>query len=280
MSGVFIFGAGGQVGKELSTIINGAESFPHSGQDKVVNVENFAELETAFSGNPPEIVINASAYTDVDGCEGNRERAFNTNAVAVGNIVKLCRKYSAKFYHISTDYVFDGKKGHYPENAIPSPVNYYGFSKVMGDAMALPYEKSLIVRTSGVYGFKNNFPLFVYNSLKSGKNLKIVRGYYSPIHARMLARSINYIIEKHKDLSGVINIAGIRISRMELARSISEKFKLPFGGVEEVDSIPAWRALRPYDSSLDIEKARSIIDFDFFSVESNLICLEEDIRRN
>ena len=66
MSGVLIFGAGGQVGKELSTIINGAESFAHSGQDKVVNVENFAELETAFSGNPPEIVINASAYTDVD----------------------------------------------------------------------------------------------------------------------------------------------------------------------------------------------------------------------
>ena len=76
MSGVFIFGAGGQVGKELSTIIDGAESFAHSGHDKVVNIENFAELETAFSGNPPEIVINASAYTDVDGCEGSRERAL------------------------------------------------------------------------------------------------------------------------------------------------------------------------------------------------------------
>ena len=116
MSGVFIFGAGGQVGKELSTIIDGAESCAHSGHDKVVNIENFADLETAFSRNPPEIEINASAYTDVVGCEGSRERAFNTNALAVGNIVKLCRKYSAKLYHISTDYVFDGKSGNYSEN--------------------------------------------------------------------------------------------------------------------------------------------------------------------
>ena len=208
--------------------------------------------------NPPDIVINAAAYTDVDGCEIKKEIAFDSNALAVGNLTKLCREYSARFYHISTDYVFDGKSGNYSEYSIPSPVNYYGFSKVLGDYMALSYEKALVIRTSGVYGFKSNFPLFIYNSMKTGKNMKIIKGYYSPIHARMLAKSINYIIEKHSELYGFINIAGVKISRMDLAKAISEKFKLPYKDIEEVDSITALKVLRPYDSSLDINKAKTL----------------------
>ena len=280
MSGIFIFGAGGQVGKELSFIMKGARCFSHSGQNEIANIEKFEELEKVFSMNPPDIVINAAAYTDVDGCEIKKEIAFNSNALAVGNLTKLCRKYSAKFYHISTDYVFDGKSGNYSESSIPSPVNYYGFSKVLGDYMALSYEKALVIRTSGVYGFKSNFPLFIYNSMKTGKTMKIIKGYYSPIHARMLAKSINYIIEKHSELKGLINIAGVKISRIDLARDISEKFKLPYKDIEEVDSIPALKALRPYDSSLDINKAKTLINFDFYSVENNLKYFEEDINRN
>ena len=173
MSGIFIFGAGGQVGKELSFIMKGARCFSHSGQNEIANIEKFEELEKVFSMNPPDIVINAAAYTDVDGCEIKKEIAFDSNALAVGNLTKLCREYSARFYHISTDYVFDGKSGNYSEYSIPSPVNYYGFSKVLGDYMALSYEKALVIRTSGVYGFKSNFPLFIYNSMKTGKNMNL-----------------------------------------------------------------------------------------------------------
>ena len=113
MAGTLIFGAGGQLGKELSIIMKDAICFEHSKESMTTGVENNEWLEKVFSKYKPEVVINAAAYTDVDGCEIHREKAFSTNALAVKNISNLCRKYSSRFYHVSTDYVFDGKTGWY-----------------------------------------------------------------------------------------------------------------------------------------------------------------------
>ena len=279
MAGTLIFGAGGQLGKELSFVMKDAICFEHSKESLTTDVENKEWLEKVFSKYQPEVVINAAAYTDVDGCEIHRERAFSTNALAVKNIANLCGKYSSRFFHVSTDYVFDGKTGSYHENDVPSPINYYGLSKIIGDAFALSYDRTIVIRTSGVYGRKNNFPLFLYNSMKSGNRMKIIKGYYSPIHARLLAKSMMEIIEKHSELHGVINIAGVRVSRMELARSIASRFNLEFNDPEEVDFIPSLKAARPYDSSLDISYGKTIIGFDFYSLDRNLSCFADDLNR-
>ena len=270
LPGTMIFGAGGQLGRELSRIMPDAAAFVHSGPGHILHVDNAGELDDAFRSIQPDIVINASAMTDVDGCETDKNRAYAVNARAVLDIATLCRKHGSIFYHISTDYVFSGREGNYSESSIPDPINYYGFSKSMGDAFALSCENSLVIRTSGVYGYSRNFPMFVYQSLAAGKRVSVIKGFYSPIHARSLATAIADIAGNHEDLTGTINIAGERMSRMQLAQSIAGKFHLDSGLISEVDGIAGLRAARPFDSSLDISYAKSILKSDFYSLDHNL----------
>jgi dTDP-4-dehydrorhamnose reductase len=72
----------------------------------------------------------------------------------VKHIVRASRVLEAYLIHISTDYVFDGKKGLYKEEDLPNPINYYGLTKLLGETYALSYDDSLVIRTSGVLGIK------------------------------------------------------------------------------------------------------------------------------
>ncbi len=265
-----IFGANGQLGRELASLMPDAFAFGHSAPGKTVDIESMKELEPIFESVHPDVVINAAAITDVDSCEIDKDRAYAINATSVLNITQLCRRYDAKLYHISTDYVFDGNTGGYKEYSTPNPINYYGFSKAMGDAFALSYENSSVIRTSGVYGRSRNFPFFTYQSLASGKSINVIKGFYSPIHAKSLAMAIVELMRYHKNLSGIINIAGEKISRVHLAQKIAELFNYNTNLICEVDRITQFKASRPFDSSLDISYARGILKTDFYSTDHNL----------
>ena len=270
MSSLIIFGGSGQLGKNLSFVFPEAVPYsPHSDNRKA-DITNFKRMREIFESERPEIVINASAFTNVDACELEKERAFAVNSLGVLNIASLCREYSSKFIHFSTDYVFSGTKGQYSEDSVPDPINYYGFSKSVGDAYALSLQSSLVVRTSGVYGYGKNFPRFVYDSLNAGKTVNVIEGYYSPITSELLARSVKYLIEHDTNISGILNIAGERISRFDLAKTIATTFNFDSDLIVKVQKLPNMKALRPYDSSLDISKAKRIIDFDFYSIDTNI----------
>jgi len=137
---------------------------------------------------------------------------------------------------------------------------------LLGDIYALSYDDSLVIRTSGIFRNKG-FPIYVYKTLKENKEVNAFRGYYSPISARKLAEAINEIIQYRK--TGIINIAGERISRYELALKIKEKFNLN-GIIKEVDNVKSWVAKRPFDSSLDISRAKKLLSVDFYSLDENL----------
>jgi len=270
LTSLIIFGVSGQLGKSLSSLFPEAISYSHSSDNREADITNFKQLKEIFQSEKPEIVINASAFTNVDACELEKERAFAVNSLGVMNIASLCREYSSKFIHFSTDYVFSGNKGQYSEDSVPDPINYYGFSKSIGDAYALSAPSSLVIRTSGVYGYGKNFPRFVYNSLNAGKTVNVIEGYYSPITSELLARSVKYLIEHDKNISGILNIAGERISRFDLAKTIATTFNFNSDLIVKTQKLPNMKALRPYDSSLDISKAKRIIDFDFYSIDANM----------
>ena len=270
MTSLIIFGGSGQLGKSISSVFPDAISYSHSSDNRKADITNFERLKEIFQSEKPEIVINASAFTNVDASESEKERAFAVNSLGVMNIASLCREYSSKFIHFSTDYVFSGNKGHYSEDSVPDPINYYGFSKSIGDAYALSLPSSLVIRTSGVYGYGKNFPRFVYDSLNAGKTVNVIEGYYSPITSELLARSVKYLIEHDKNISGILNIAGERISRFDLAKTIATTFNFDSDLIVKVQKLPNMKALRPYDSSLDISKAKRIIDFDFYSIDANI----------
>ena len=270
MTSLIIFGGSGQLGKSLSSLFPEAISYSHSSDNRKADITNFKQLKEIFESETPEIVINASAFTNVDACELEKERAFAVNSMGVMNIASLCREYSSKFIHFSTDYVFSGNKGQYSEDSVPDPINYYGFSKSIGDAYALSLPSSLVIRTSGVYGYGKNFPRFVYDSLNAGKKVNVIEGYYSPITSDLLARSVRYLIDHNLNISGILNIAGERISRVDLARTIARTFDLNPDLIVETEKLSNMKALRPYHSSLDISKAKRIIDFDFYSIATNM----------
>lgn len=270
MSSIIIFGGSGQLGRSLSSVFQEAVPYGHSISDRKADITNLDRLREIFELEKPGIVMNASAFTNVDACESEKEKAFAVNSLGVKNIAMLCGRYSSKFIHFSTDYVFSGKKGMYSEDSVPDPINYYGFSKSIGDAYALPLQSSLVIRTSGVYGYRKNFPRFVYDNLNAGKIVNVIEGYYSPITSDLLARSVKYLIDHDPDISGILNIAGERISRIDLAKTIARAFDLSSELIVETEKLPNMKALRPHDSSLDISKAKRIINFDFYSEGANM----------
>lgn len=236
----------------------------------MADITNLEGLMKIFELEKPKIVINASAFTNVDACELEKDSAFAVNSLGVRNIAMLCKKYSSKLIHLSTDYVFKGDTGLYTENSVPDPINYYGFSKAIGDAYALSLKSSLVIRTSGVYGHRKNFPAFVYENLKLGKIVSVIEGYYSPITSDLLARSLKYLIDHDLGLCGILNIAGVRISRFGLAKTIAKTFGLDSQLIMRSKNLLNMKAIRPFDSSLDISKAKKIIKFDFYSEEANM----------
>jgi dTDP-4-dehydrorhamnose reductase len=267
---ILIFGASGQLGLELSKILQGDLIKVYNSNEiedgYKLDLTNFSMVEDFILKKKPDIIINTAAITDVDKCETEKDIAYKVNAEAVKHIVRAARVIEAYFIQISTDYVFDGQKGLYKEEDLPNPINYYGLTKLLGDTYVLSYDDSLVIRTSGIFRNKG-FPIYVYKTLKENKEVNAFKGYYSPISARKLAEAINEIIQYRK--TGIINIAGERISRYEFALKIKEKFNLD-GIIKEVDNVKSWIAKRPFDSSLDISKAKKLLSVDFYSLDENL----------
>jgi dTDP-4-dehydrorhamnose reductase len=274
---VLITGSEGQLGRELIKLYPDSVGTSHApSKPSYLPVENQDAVVRFLASEKPDVVINCAALTNVDRCEKEKEYAYKINGLAVKYIAMKCSEIGAKLVHISTDYIFDGLDGNYLENAPPNPINYYGLSKLAGEHFASSANENLIVRTSGVFGHSNNFPLFVYKNLKNGEKVNAIRGFYSPIHAQNLALAVKRLIEL--DEKGIVNVAGERVSRMELASSIAEYFGLSKNLLNESDQVQLLQARRPFDSSLNINKAKKLIDFDFFSTKSNLEAFERSIK--
>lgn len=268
---VIIFGAGGQAGSELQKLIPDSYGIHHSNNtgSPALDVTDYIKLEDIILKSRPEIIVNAVAFTNVDGCEAEKEKALAINAEAVKHIVRAARVVNSYIVHISTDYVFDGSTGMYRETSTPNPINYYGLTKLLGDWAAVSYDDSLVVRTSGVFGHKGNYPRFVVNQLRENKEIRAVKSFYSPIHAKLLAEAILNLIELRR--TGIVNIAGERVSRYDLAIRIADKMKTPTSGIHEIDqSTMTWPAERPFDSSLDCSLARRLIGDSFTDLDRNL----------
>ena len=109
----------------------------------------------SVSENRPDVVINCAAYTNVDGCETNREDAFKVNALGARNLAIACNSAGAKLVHVSTDYVFAGDEPTpRTEYDMPRPVSVYGKTKYAGEEYVRQFcPKSFIVRTAWLYGY-------------------------------------------------------------------------------------------------------------------------------
>ena len=146
----------------------------------------------------PNFVINAAAYTDVDGCESNADLAYAINGDAVKILAKACNLTDSVLVHISTDYVFDGRKDGYGEEDTPNPINIYGKSKHLGERyLTETAKKYYLIRTAWLYGkHGKNFVDTILKLAKSRKELEVVndqRG--SPTYTKDLSAAIRHLID-------------------------------------------------------------------------------------
>lgn len=167
---VILFGANGMLGHALQEVFISARLISH----QEIDITDEDAVMKIVVQQSPEIVINAAAYTDVDGCEENKKHAFSVNGHGPGNIAAACNEAGATLIHYSTDYIFDGTKSEYREDDQPGPINVYGESKLMGEInIAKNLDDFRIIRTSWLFG--DHGKNFVDTILALSKQLAVVR---------------------------------------------------------------------------------------------------------
>jgi len=190
-----ILGAGGMLGTDICSVFPNAVKLTHDD----IDIADKAQVIETIKRVGPDVVINAAAYTDVDGCEDedNRELAFDVNGRAPGYIAQGCSMVGAKLVHFSTDYVFDGSKEEYVESDLTGPINVYGKSKLLGERNIIEsVDDYRIIRTSWLFG--HNGRNFVETMLKLSGDMDVVRvvddQFGKPTFTADLARKIADII--------------------------------------------------------------------------------------
>lgn len=192
---ILVSGKNGQLGKELQVVVSSVENFQFIFFDKEeLDIADEAALQNIFQKYSPSFFINCAAYTAVDKAETEKEIAYKINGEAVGNIAKQCNQFNTTLIHISTDYVFDGKATQpYKEDDKTNPVNYYGYTKLKGEELALENNPNTItIRTSWVYSeYGNNFVKTMLRLMTERKEINVVNDQFgSPTYARDLAEAI------------------------------------------------------------------------------------------
>ncbi|MBK8481021.1 MAG: dTDP-4-dehydrorhamnose reductase [Proteobacteria bacterium] len=213
-----------------------------------------AALQRLVAALRPALVINAAAYTDVDGAEAQPELAHAINATAVHTLARALAEGEGRLLHVSTDYVFDGLQGHpYPPNAPTAPLNVYGASKCAGEGHALEQlgERATIVRTAWLYAARGrNFVTTMLRLLRERPRVEVVDDQLgTPTSARSLATTLWQLAER-PELHGLQHFtdAGIA-SWYDLAVAVREE-------AEALGLIAAPAPVFPIPSSAMLRPAR------------------------
>jgi dTDP-4-dehydrorhamnose reductase len=151
---VAVIGANGQLGSDVVTAFSKNGDAVHALTHSEIEVSDIDSVARAFSGIPPEIIVNTAAMHHVENCEREPEKAFAANALGPRNLAAIARELGAVLMHVSTDYVFDGIKNNpYVEDDAPRPLNAYGITKVAGEHFVRSTtDRHFVIRTSGLYG--------------------------------------------------------------------------------------------------------------------------------
>ena len=208
MARVLVLGARGMVGHELLKACRGQyEVFDLGKQD--LDITHQEATRRTIETISPHVVINAAAYTDVDGCEKNMQKAFAINGEGTRNVVKGCKYSGAKLVYISTDYIFDGKKrSPYVENDLPNPPNIYGESKLLGESyVERLLDDYLIIRSQWLYGkHGRNFVETILSLAAKNRRIEVVNDQIGcPTYAVDLSMAILALLSK--DARGIFHVS-------------------------------------------------------------------------
>jgi len=164
-----------------------------------LDLSNLDDVRETLRATNFDVLINAAAFTNVDLCETERDRAFLINAEAPGVLAKICNDRNAKLIHFSTDYVFDGKKrAPYTEEDEANPISVYGASKLAGEENVLAADgRHLVMRVSWVFG--PDRPSFVDGIIKRAQENAevdaIADKFSTPTYTLDIAQMVGHVLD-------------------------------------------------------------------------------------
>ncbi len=206
INSILVVGAKGMLGHEVIAALRENPWREKIGPRQVhafdleeIDITKLTGIKRCFETTRPQLVINCAAYTDVDGCETHRETAFAVNGDGPGNLAQTCRETNAKLIHLSTDFVFDGRKDRpYLPDDPTGPLSVYGESKLVGETVVQQnLENHIILRTSWLFGAHGkNFVTSIRRLAQEREYLEVVHDQIgSPTYAADLAQAILYLAE-------------------------------------------------------------------------------------
>ena len=240
---ILVTGAAGMLGRDVVEVLSlkhDVTALDHATCD----ITDRDCVEQLLDGKRPDLIVNCAAFPDVDGCERDPERAFAVNGRGSGNLARGAEAIGARLFHISTDYVFDGRKRTpYTEDDPSCPISVYGRSKLEGEHEVLEgqgADRHLILRTSWLYGIsKPNFVEKTLSTAQTQDRLVIVADQVScPTWTYHLARKIAELAGT--GATGILHLAASgQCTRQEMATYIVRRLPVPI----EVAST-SWAALK------------------------------------
>jgi len=258
---IVIIGSNGQLGKALK--LNYPTAIAVDKDELDITDQNAVDN---FDWSGKKILLNAAAYTNVDGAETSEGRllAWQINASAVANLAKASIKHNLLLVHISSDYVFNGTRLNHDENELFSPLGVYGQSKAAGDIAISLVPKHYLIRTSWVIGDGKNFVRTMIELAKRGINPSVVSDQIGrPTFTDELVRGIDFLIKNQCEY-GTYNLSncGNPVSWSDFTRKIYELKKFN-NNVTDITTEEYFKgkelvSARPLQSSLDCKKINSL----------------------
>ncbi|NQY06243.1 MAG: dTDP-4-dehydrorhamnose reductase [Flavobacteriaceae bacterium] len=271
---VLVTGANGQLGKTLQELNQDPDVLFVSSLE--LDLTNFVQVASIFAEHNFDFCVNCAAYTNVELAEDETEKAFLVNAEAVKNLAEVCAKFNTKLIHISTDYVFDGKKKEpYSEEDKTNPLNQYGASKLSGEQYLQEILKEhFIIRTSWLYSKKygKNFYKFIERIVKEENEISIIDNQYgSPTKTDDLARLIFKIIQENSSSYGLYHYSGAGVTNWyEFAVAIVEYLDTSKKELIYPTNFFKTKAVRSEYSKLDTNKIQQTFAIDIASWQDSL----------
>lgn len=233
-----------------------------------IDITEDSLLEEEVRKIKPDFIINTAAMTNVDACENNKLACDALNVDVVKTLVRISEVLGIHLIHLSTDFIFDGKKGYYKETDTPNPLSYYGLSKLKSEEILLSSTINFtIFRTILVYGkvfdmSRSNIVLWVKEMLENKKEITIVDDQFRmPTYVVDLAMACKISIDKKAQ--GIFNISSNKLlSIYEIAQQVAAVFELDKSLIKSIStSTLNQTAPRPAKTGFDLSKTNKELEF-------------------
>lgn len=273
---ILITGASGMLGKKIIQLFSRDDQYEVFGISRrnnynstntvMINIDlmDMQAIENVLNQIKPDVIIHCAANVNLEDCQNNQEAAYKLHVESTKKLANF-KPASTKFVYISTDSVFDGKKGNYSEEDQVHPLNYYAESKYLGEKVALTSNPNTLVIRTNIFGIESSKGHSLIEwAIKQLASDQSIKGFddvlFNPVYVGQLAVIIKELLEKDK-ITGVLNIGSDQfISKYQFLRRVAKTFDFSDELISSVSSDCLQSFIeRPKNTTLNIKKLKLLV---------------------